>query len=242
MRPRLLRSGSPRMFMGCGVNPKQWWAKGSGPTMELGRCLKPLDPLKGKINVVNGLFNKHALGRRHPSRPDRQHPLGRRPEEGRRTEGRRSASTRMLARHLGETDRPAEHGPGLRAADHRLPRDELLDGLQLAYLLAECRPRRCRWRSIPSLAFDASSTTAGASRTKASSTASATRPTGLSRRVERRRPCEARRVPDQRPRGRATGRARCGPRRRPPTGRAGDRNSPRFHDAPARQRPARGHP
>jgi Protein of unknown function (DUF1552) len=50
------------LFMGCGVNPDQWWAKGSGSTMELGRCLEPLAPLRSKINVVNGLFNKHATG------------------------------------------------------------------------------------------------------------------------------------------------------------------------------------
>ena len=30
--------------------------------MELGPCLEPLAPLKTKINVVNGLFNKHATG------------------------------------------------------------------------------------------------------------------------------------------------------------------------------------
>ena len=50
------------LFMGCGVNYPNWWAKGSGAEMELGRCLEPLAPLKAKINVVNGLFNKHALG------------------------------------------------------------------------------------------------------------------------------------------------------------------------------------
>src|SRR3982750_775011 len=50
------------MFMGCGVNPTNWWAKGSGDAMELGSCLQPLAPLKGKINVVDGLFNKNALG------------------------------------------------------------------------------------------------------------------------------------------------------------------------------------
>jgi Protein of unknown function (DUF1552) len=50
------------LFMGCGVNHTNWWAKGSGSGMELGRCLEPLAPLKTKINVVNGLFNKHALG------------------------------------------------------------------------------------------------------------------------------------------------------------------------------------
>ena len=30
------------MFMGCGVNPNEWWAKGSGAEMKLGRCLEPL--------------------------------------------------------------------------------------------------------------------------------------------------------------------------------------------------------
>ena len=50
------------LFMGCGVNPTNWWAKGSGAGMDLGSCLEPLAPLKTKINVVNGLFNKHATG------------------------------------------------------------------------------------------------------------------------------------------------------------------------------------
>jgi hypothetical protein len=50
------------LFMGCGVNPDQWWAKGSGESMELGRCLEPLAPLRSKINVIDGLFNKQALG------------------------------------------------------------------------------------------------------------------------------------------------------------------------------------
>ena len=50
------------MFMGCGVNPTNWWAKGAGDAMELGSCLEPLAPLKAKINVVSGLFNKHATG------------------------------------------------------------------------------------------------------------------------------------------------------------------------------------
>ena len=50
------------MFMGCGVNPDHWWAKGDGAEMQLGKTLGPLAPLKGKINVINGLFNKTATG------------------------------------------------------------------------------------------------------------------------------------------------------------------------------------
>src|SRR6267378_952849 len=50
------------LFMGNGVNGNHWWAKGSGAEMKLGKSLAPLEPLKHKINVVNGLFNKPAVG------------------------------------------------------------------------------------------------------------------------------------------------------------------------------------
>lgn len=50
------------MFMACGVHPEHWWAKEKDGEMELGRCLRPLDPLKQKLNVIHGLFNKNATG------------------------------------------------------------------------------------------------------------------------------------------------------------------------------------
>ena len=50
------------LFMGNGINPLHWWAKGSGEAMELSRSLEPLAPFTSKINVVNGLFNKNATG------------------------------------------------------------------------------------------------------------------------------------------------------------------------------------
>jgi hypothetical protein len=50
------------LFMGNGVNPTQWWAKGDGAGMELGPSLAPLEPLKGKFNYIKGLFNKAATG------------------------------------------------------------------------------------------------------------------------------------------------------------------------------------
>ena len=50
------------LFMGCGVNAKHWWAKGSGAEMQLGKSLEPLEPVKTKINVIHGLFNKAATG------------------------------------------------------------------------------------------------------------------------------------------------------------------------------------
>src|SRR4051812_22617367 len=50
------------LFMANGVNPDLWWAKGSGSDMELGPSLAPLEPLKGKVNYIKGLFNKAATG------------------------------------------------------------------------------------------------------------------------------------------------------------------------------------
>src|SRR5262245_48934176 len=50
------------LFMGNGVNPDHWWAKGAGAGMELSKSLEPLAPFKTKLNVVSGLFNKAATG------------------------------------------------------------------------------------------------------------------------------------------------------------------------------------
>jgi hypothetical protein len=56
------------LFMGCGVNPEQWWAKGSGADMQFSKTLTPLEPIKGKVNVIDGLFNKKATGQGiHPA-------------------------------------------------------------------------------------------------------------------------------------------------------------------------------
>jgi hypothetical protein len=50
------------VFMGNGINPNHWWAKGSGVDMELGKTLEPMAPLRSKLNVISGLFNKPAVG------------------------------------------------------------------------------------------------------------------------------------------------------------------------------------
>src|SRR5262249_37678122 len=50
------------LFMGCGINPNHWWAKGTGADMKLSKTLEPVAPLRAKLNVVNGLFNKNATG------------------------------------------------------------------------------------------------------------------------------------------------------------------------------------
>jgi hypothetical protein len=56
------------LFMGNGINEDHWSAEGSGAAMKLSKTLEPLEPLKHKINVINGLFNKAATGQGiHPA-------------------------------------------------------------------------------------------------------------------------------------------------------------------------------
>ena len=56
------------LFMGNGVNENHWGATGSGDEMKLSLSLSPLEPLKRKINVINGLFNKNSTGQGiHPA-------------------------------------------------------------------------------------------------------------------------------------------------------------------------------
>jgi hypothetical protein len=50
------------LFMGNGINPKHWWAKGRGAEMELSKSLEPLAPFRARLNVLSGLFNKAATG------------------------------------------------------------------------------------------------------------------------------------------------------------------------------------
>ncbi len=50
------------LFMANGVAYEHWWAKGAGEQMELGKCLEPLEPFKGKMNFIKGLYNEAATG------------------------------------------------------------------------------------------------------------------------------------------------------------------------------------
>src|SRR6476659_6342441 len=50
------------IFMGCGINEDYWSSTGDGADMKLSKTLSVLEPLKHKINVVDGLFNKASVG------------------------------------------------------------------------------------------------------------------------------------------------------------------------------------
>jgi hypothetical protein len=50
------------LFMGNGISPPHWYARGAGADMELSRSLEPLASLRPRLNVISGLFNHNATG------------------------------------------------------------------------------------------------------------------------------------------------------------------------------------
>ena len=56
------------VFLGCGINEDHWSAEGQGADMKLSKTLSPLEPLKQKINVVDGLYVQALTGQGiHPA-------------------------------------------------------------------------------------------------------------------------------------------------------------------------------
>lgn len=49
------------LFAGNGFHSKEWWARGEGKRMELGKVLAPLADFREKMLFVRGLFNAEAL-------------------------------------------------------------------------------------------------------------------------------------------------------------------------------------
>jgi hypothetical protein len=49
------------LFAGNGFHGKQWWAKGEGRDMQLGKVLDPLEPHREKLLIIRGLYNEQAL-------------------------------------------------------------------------------------------------------------------------------------------------------------------------------------
>ena len=56
------------VFLGNGINEDHWSAEGQGAAMKLSKTLEPLEPLKQKINVIDGLYVKALTGQGiHPA-------------------------------------------------------------------------------------------------------------------------------------------------------------------------------
>lgn len=48
------------LFAGNGFHRDEWWAKGEGATMQLGKVLEPLHPHRAKLLFLRGLYNEEA--------------------------------------------------------------------------------------------------------------------------------------------------------------------------------------
>jgi hypothetical protein len=48
------------LFSGNGFHSKEWWAKGEGSQMELGKVLEPLTDFRDKMLFIRGLYNEEA--------------------------------------------------------------------------------------------------------------------------------------------------------------------------------------
>ena len=124
------------MFLGCGINENHWSAEGNGADMKLSKTLSPLEPLKQKINVIDGLYVKALTNQGiHPG-ADRQPVVGRAHHQGRHHPFRhqRGPDDRQPCR---PGHAAILHRAGLRTAHDRLSRDQFLAGLQLASVLAD---------------------------------------------------------------------------------------------------------
>jgi Protein of unknown function (DUF1552) len=49
------------LFAGNGFHSREWWAKGEGKQMRLGKVLEPLAPFREKLLFLRGLYNEEAL-------------------------------------------------------------------------------------------------------------------------------------------------------------------------------------
>lgn len=49
------------LFSGNGFHSKEWWAKGEGKSMELGKVLEPLADFREQMLFIRGLYNEQAL-------------------------------------------------------------------------------------------------------------------------------------------------------------------------------------
>ena len=49
------------LFAGCGFHRQEWWAKGEGKSMELGKVLTSLSDFRDRMVFIRGLYNAEAL-------------------------------------------------------------------------------------------------------------------------------------------------------------------------------------
>ena len=121
------------LFSGNGFHSREWWAKGEGAEMELGKVLEPLSPFREKLLFLRGLYKpKPSSAASIAARPATCSPAPIWPAAAKSAPA--SAAIRSSPSDCDGPDQGAEPRAGLRAVD-RGHAQELLDGLQLAHLV-----------------------------------------------------------------------------------------------------------
>ncbi len=122
------------LFAGNGFHSKEWWAKGAGKGMELGQVLAPLDrlPREDALHPGPATTSRRSKGNIHSSQTGNLLSGAPLASGG---EIRSGTSVDQLARRdLRPLDQGAQPGARLREVEPVGPQ-ELLDALQLAYLV-----------------------------------------------------------------------------------------------------------
>ena len=122
------------LFSGNGFHSKEWWAKGEGKQMELGKVLAPLDRLPREDALHPRPLQRGGAEGQHPQLADRQSALRRRRSPPAARFVPAPASISCSRRRYGRLDQGAEPGARLREVEPGGPQ-ELLDALQLAHLV-----------------------------------------------------------------------------------------------------------
>ena len=163
------------MFSGNGFHSREWWAKGDGKDMQLGKVLAPLADFREKTARDRGALQRRSPQGKHPQLADRQPALRRAAGLGRRNPlgHKHRPARRPAARPF---DQGAQPGAGLREVEPVGPQ-ELLDALQLAHLVEFADDADAAWSCIRRWPSTACSRTKSARATRACSTRCSTTPT-----------------------------------------------------------------
>ena len=156
------------LFSGNGFHSKEWWAKGEGKSMELGKVLAPLADFREKMLFIRGLYNERGAEGEHPQLADRQPAL-------RRAAGlRRRDPLRHQHRPVARADATADRRrcrAWCWAARSRTRRSTRTTRCSTARTFRGARRRRRRrWSSIPRSPSTACSRTRCSGATRACST------------------------------------------------------------------------
>ena len=184
--------------MGNGINEDHWSAEGPGADMKLSKTLAPLEPLKQKINVIDGLFIKALTGQGiHPAQTGSL-LSGAHISKGAIIHSGISVD-QMIANRVGQDTPQSSIVLACEQPMTGYHETNFSHGVQLAHFVAERPIRRCPWKSIPRSPGTICLKTAAACSTSAFSTASRIAPQDLTDEDQRHRQDQARRISHQRP-------------------------------------------